>query len=102
MLKSSRWGGWVGWWPPRLLHQPQSPLGPFGALLGMELGWVWGDWGLRGWGLGLDNNEYYLVIYLRLKPFSTEPSNFTLSDVIILIPLAPPMRYTPEAVAQDA
>ena len=44
---------WVGWWPPRLLSQPQSPLGPFGplwALLGLELGW-------NGLGLGLGGLE---------------------------------------------
>ena len=33
---------------------------PFGLIwvsnwVGLGLDWVWGDWGLRGWGLGLDN-----------------------------------------------
>ena len=37
------------------------PFWPLWALLGLELGWTGlglglGDWGLRGWGLGLDNN----------------------------------------------
>ena len=52
----------MGWWPPRLLRQPQSPLGPFGALLGMELGWTGlglclGGLGTQGLGtrVGLDN-----------------------------------------------
>ena len=41
----------------------------------------------------------YTVSYFRLKPSSTEPSNLTFSDVLLLY--KPPMRYTPEAVAQD-
>ena len=36
---------------------------PFGLIwvsnwVGLGWDWVWGDWGLRGWGLGLDNKSY--------------------------------------------
>ena len=37
--------------------------------------------------------------YFRLKPFSTDPSSFTFCDLLRLS--QPPMRYTPEVVAQD-
>ena len=48
----------VGWVAPKILVSAPVPFWPLWALLGLELGWdwVWGDWGLRGWGLGLDNN----------------------------------------------
>ena len=52
MLKSY---GWWWWWPTGFYCQPQSPLGLIGVGLGWD--WVWGDWGLRGWGLGLDNKS---------------------------------------------
>ena len=53
-----------------------------------------------------DSNEFiilgfhYCIIYLRLTiPASTEPSSFTSS---VVFPLQyPPMRYTPDPVAQD-
>ena len=41
----------------------------------------------------------YLVLYLSGKPSFTEPSSFTSSDVFLLY--SPPMRYSPDAVAQD-
>ena len=57
MLKSC--GGWVvgGWVAYRILVS--APV-PFWAnwgwnWVGLGWDWVWGDWGLRGWGLGLDN-----------------------------------------------
>ena len=45
-----------------------------------------------------DGVLYHLVSYFRPKPSSTERSSFTFSDVLLWIP---PMRYTPEEVAQD-
>ena len=46
MLKSYGWGGVGGWWPPRLLSQPQSPFGPFGVGTGLD--WV----GIGSGGIG--------------------------------------------------
>ena len=40
----------------------------------------------------------YCVSYLMANPSSTEPSSFNSSDVWSKMP---PMRYTPDAVAQD-
>ena len=31
--------------------------------VGLGWDWVWGDWGLRGWGLGLDNCWKHLSIH---------------------------------------
>ena len=52
-----------GGWPTGFQCQPQSPLGLIGIETGLDwvgIGhWVWGDWGLRGWGLGLDNLDTF-------------------------------------------
>ena len=50
------------WWVGGLQDFNVSP-SPLLGLLGMELGWdwVWGDWRLRGWGLGLDNFGFHVI-----------------------------------------
>ena len=55
MLKSSRWVGGVGGWVggvggPQDYCVSPSPLRPFWALLGLELGWTGLGLGLRGLG----------------------------------------------------
>ena len=35
---------------------------------GLGWDWVWGDWGIRGWGLGLDNFE----VKLNFSPFRSK------------------------------
>ena len=42
---------------------------------------------------------FYFVRYCSLKPSSTEPSSLTSSEVS-MFPI-PPMRYSPDEVAQD-
>ena len=45
---------------PKIIASAPVPFGPFGPFwgwnwVGLGWDWVWGDWGPRGWGLGLDN-----------------------------------------------
>ena len=56
MLKSY---GVVGGWVVAYRILVSAPV-PFGLIwvsnwVGLGWDWVWGYWGLRGWGLGLDN-----------------------------------------------
>ena len=46
-------GGGNSFIPEDFSVSPSPLLGFFRLELGWD--WVWGDWGLRGWGLGLDN-----------------------------------------------
>ena len=55
MLKSYGWCVVVGGLQDFIVS-PSPLLGLIGFELGCTgLGLGWGDWGLRGWGLGLDN-----------------------------------------------
>ena len=75
-------------YPPVMMTSSLSGSGMEHAFL------LWINWLINGM-----QCVTYQVSYFRLKPSSTEPSNFTFS--VVFREYQPPMRYTPESVAQD-
>ena len=63
-------GGGGGWVAYRILVSAPVPFWVYWGWNWVGLGWdwVWGDWGHKGWGLGLDN-KWKLASRLSLKPY---------------------------------
>ena len=62
---------------PRLLCQPLSPIGFFGV----RLGW---DWGLKGWGLVLDNIHESILLNYSLQKLSVNLLNIKVLTGMVL------------------